>query len=190
VAASAIVSVTAGAWLYFGLWLPASVSQLRQLEIIFQHMNKDTQNLAQVNFNALRRAVIANRIEVYQGRITILTRNYHEAEDAILVHKRVIDRADSSFDDKDISRRRIATLTDELDIIRARLRIAYVEVDRLRALMVSIPYDPKFGDADEIKDPDFRDLPGSAPLDRRKGSVQPSPELPGMPREPEEPRVK
>lgn len=145
-ALSVVGGFIVGAWSYFGFWLPLSIQQ----------HSRDILGLrreVELSFKGLRRGILLNRIDTYQGRITVLIRAQHEIEDALLVHKRIVENEAATFTDKEVSRRRISTLTDEQDLFKERLRIAYAELDRMRMMLSMIPYNPEYGDVDETRDP-------------------------------------
>jgi hypothetical protein len=102
-------------WNYFGFWIPISTS-------------KHEADLATIRaslagqYNYLKRLTLANRVESYQMRITNLSGEVHSIEDAIAVHQRAPNNPQVTEQDKEISRRRIATLQGHSEVDPSRDR--------------------------------------------------------------------
>lgn len=147
-ALSAIGGFLITTWKYFDLPLPISLKQ--HVEDVEQLRND---NIKQ--FNALRRMTLGNRIETLQMRVTNLYRSIHDIEDAIAIHKRSLSNPQVTEEDKQTARRRIITLGDELEITKKRLSQVYAHMGKIREAMLTIPYDPKYGDVEDMQQVEF-----------------------------------
>jgi hypothetical protein len=130
-------------WNYFGFWIPISTSK-HEADLVTIRASLAGQ------YNYLKRLTLANRVESYQMRITNLSGEVHSIEDAIAVHQRALNNPQVTEQDKEISRRRIATLQDNLKWVIERQKVVYAHMDKIREAIAKLPYDPSLGDLEEI----------------------------------------
>lgn len=132
-------------WGYLDLWIPESTQKhaedIKKLE--------DTNNAL---YNQLKRMALESRIEILQMRVTNLAGQTHDMEDAIAVHQRAINNSQVPDSDKEIAKRRIVQLNENLKWTVERQRGVYANIAKIREAMLKLPYDPNLGDISELRE--------------------------------------